>query len=194
MPSAVAVPRQGVCNPCLSTPFNLFSSPFLIPSPVALFLFLPSLDRTPAFFLIHNHWAPACLLRPRRHSRLPPTAPPSYQSAISSLLCGILPFYDLDIGKRQASLSDLGKLVMQNQFGVASSQLSSSPTSSEPEQSLAVQPPSSFPRNGVLYSSPVPAPVAIPTMASAVKMMKDLTDSPPLSQSVNSTASSSPRM
>ncbi|GAB0135540.1 hypothetical protein EsDP_00003874 [Epichloe bromicola] len=83
---------------------------------------------------------------------------------------------------------------MQNQFGVASSQLSSSPTSSEPEQSLAVQPPSSCPRNGVPYNSPMSAPVAISTMASAVRMMKDLTDSPPLSQSVNSTASSSPRI
>ncbi|KAK2596225.1 6-phosphofructo-2-kinase [Conoideocrella luteorostrata] len=83
---------------------------------------------------------------------------------------------------------------MQNQFGAASSHLSLSPTTSEPEQSLAVQPPSSYPRNGIPPGYSMATPIAAPAMASAVKMMKDLTDTPPLSQSVNSTAPSSPRI
>ncbi|KAG5985275.1 hypothetical protein E4U55_007377 [Claviceps digitariae] len=99
-----------------------------------------------------------------------------------------------DPGSRQASLSNLGKLVMQTRFGVPLSQSSSSPTSSEPEQSLAVQSPSSFPHDGVSYTLCMSAPVASPVKPSAVKMMKDLTDTPPFPRSVNSTAPSSPRL
>ncbi|KAG8407501.1 6-phosphofructo-2-kinase [Metarhizium acridum] len=94
---------------------------------------------------------------------------------------------------------------MQNQFGVASSRSSTSPTSSEPEQHFAVQPPSHssdvasyshspLQSHGTTQCYSMSAPVAIPAIASAVRMMKDLTDTPPLSQSVNSTAPSSPRI
>ncbi|POR30934.1 Putative 6-phosphofructo-2-kinase PB17E12.14c [Tolypocladium paradoxum] len=70
----------------------------------------------------------------------------------------------------------------------SSSPSSVSPTTSEPEQ-LAVLPPPAL-RNGL----PVTAPMPMPAMAQAMRAMKDLTDTPPLSQSVNSTAPSSPRM
>ncbi|KJK91958.1 hypothetical protein H633G_04173 [Metarhizium anisopliae BRIP 53284] len=116
-----------------------------------------------------------------------------------------LPRQDVSVRLRQAKQSELAKLVMQNQFGVASSRSSTSPTSSEPEQHFAVQPPSHssdvasysyspLQSHGTTQCYSMSAPVAIPTMASAVRMMKDLTDTPPLSQSVNSTAPSSPRI
>ncbi|KAG6007507.1 hypothetical protein E4U21_005975 [Claviceps maximensis] len=98
-----------------------------------------------------------------------------------------------DAGRRQASLSNLGKLVMQTRFGAPLSQSSSSSTSSESEQSFAVQPPSSFSHNGVPYSLCMSASVANSGKAPAMKTMKDMTDTP-LSQSVNSTAPSSPRL
>ncbi|QUC17041.1 uncharacterized protein UV8b_01282 [Ustilaginoidea virens] len=84
---------------------------------------------------------------------------------------------------------------MQNQLGATSSHLPSSPTCSEPEQSLAVQPPpssSSYPANGIHHGHSLSAPIAFPA-TTAVKV-KDLTDTPPLSQSVSSTAPSSPRI
>ncbi|KAG5990408.1 hypothetical protein E4U43_004295 [Claviceps pusilla] len=102
-----------------------------------------------------------------------------------------------DAGRRQASLSNLGKLVMQTRFAVplSPSPSSSSPTSSEPEQSLVGQPLSSFPHYGVPYGVCKSVPVAIPAKtSSARKMMKDLTDTPPLPRSVNSTAPNSPRL
>ncbi|PNY27666.1 6-phosphofructo-2-kinase [Tolypocladium capitatum] len=71
----------------------------------------------------------------------------------------------------------------------SSSPSSASPTTSEPEQQLAVLPPPAL-RNG----HPIAAPMAMTAMAQAVRGIKDLTDTPPLSQSVNSTAPSSPRM
>ncbi|TWU74137.1 hypothetical protein ED733_005421 [Metarhizium rileyi] len=116
-----------------------------------------------------------------------------------------LPRQDHNVGLRQATRSELAKLVMQNQFGVASSRSSASSTSSEPEQHFAVQHPS-CPHNGASHSPSqsqshgatqcysASAPVAIPAATSAVRMMKDLTDTPPLSQSTNSTAPSSPRI
>ncbi|KZZ91483.1 Fructose-2,6-bisphosphatase [Moelleriella libera RCEF 2490] len=86
---------------------------------------------------------------------------------------------------------------MQNQFGVASSQYSSSPSSVNQEQSLAVQPPpSSYPRRGQNvshHSHSVSAPTAMPAMASAVRIMQDLTETPPLSQSVTPLSPFSPR-
>ncbi|KAM4060555.1 6-phosphofructo-2-kinase domain-containing protein [Hirsutella rhossiliensis] len=89
-----------------------------------------------------------------------------------------------DLGRKQAKQSALAKLVMHNTLA-SSSPRSVSPTASEPEQ-LAVLPPLNS-RHG--YSS-VSMPAA---MAQALRTIKDLTDTP-LSQSVNSTAPSSPRI
>ncbi|KAG6151317.1 hypothetical protein E4U37_005101 [Claviceps purpurea] len=98
-----------------------------------------------------------------------------------------------DVVRQQASLSILGKIVMQNQCGVPSSQSPSSPTSPESEQSLAVQPHATSSRNGVSNNVSMSTAVASPAIASVFKMT-DLTESPLLTQSVNSTAPSSPRL
>ncbi|KAG5958437.1 hypothetical protein E4U58_005365 [Claviceps cyperi] len=98
-----------------------------------------------------------------------------------------------DVIGQQASLSNLGKIVMQNQCGVQTSHSPSSPTSPESEQSLAAQPHAKSLRNGVSNNVSKSTAVASPAIASVFKMT-DLTESPLLSQSVNSTAPSSPRL
>ncbi|PHH88266.1 hypothetical protein CDD83_7767 [Cordyceps sp. RAO-2017] len=91
-----------------------------------------------------------------------------------------------DLGRKQAKQSALAKLVMHNTLA-SSSPPPISPTTSEPEPQLAVLPPPSI-RYGHSPSA------ASPAMAHAVRIMKDLTDTPPLCQSVSSTAPSSPRI
>ncbi|KAK5997874.1 6-phosphofructo-2-kinase 1 [Cladobotryum mycophilum] len=65
-----------------------------------------------------------------------------------------------------------------------------SPTSvdSDQDHNLAVLPP---PAKDIHYGS---LPVPIPSMAAAIRMMNDLTETPPYSRSVTSTAPSSPRI
>ncbi|KAH6608089.1 hypothetical protein Trco_004402 [Trichoderma cornu-damae] len=102
-----------------------------------------------------------------------------------------------DAGRRLAKQSALAKLVMNNQlFASPPSPPSTSPSSTSPASPelehhphhLAVLSPSAAKD---VYG---PLPVPIQAMANAVRMMNDLTDTPPYSRSVTSTAPSSPRI
>ncbi|KAF3060164.1 hypothetical protein CFAM422_011390, partial [Trichoderma lentiforme] len=111
-----------------------------------------------------------------------------------------LPLLATDAGRRLAKQSALAKLVMNNRlFSSPPSPPSTSPSSTSPASPelehqhphhLAVLPP---PAKDVYSTLPVPI-APIPAMVNVAHLMNDLTETPPYSRSVTSTAPSSPRM
>lgn len=98
------------------------------------------------------------------------------------------------MGKRQATQSSLAKLVMNHNVATSSPSrsppASTSPTLSDPEQPPAVQAQYSHThKRDVSFAQP-----PVPAMLSAMRGIKDLTDTPTFPLSVNSTAPSSPRL
>ncbi|RCI11927.1 hypothetical protein L249_4212 [Ophiocordyceps polyrhachis-furcata BCC 54312] len=88
------------------------------------------------------------------------------------------------VGHKQAKQSVLAQAIMQNSL----TSPSALPSTSEPDRHLAVLPPFASRHDLFPASSPSLAP------SQTVRTIRDLTDTPPLSHSVSSTAPNSPRM
>lgn len=116
--------------------------------------------------------------------------PASQQTRLYRLFVLTLLFFlftlGTDLGRRLAKQSSLAKLAMNNHLA-SSPPNSLSPTTSEPDQPLAVQ---KHKKDVVFAQLPPPATA----MASVVRAMNDLTETPTFPRSVPSTAPSSPRM